>query len=229
MLYPLIKGASDFKKYKVEPKNDLYVLLPHTGIKKEHFEKSDELLDSNYPLTRRYLTDFKDLLIQRSTWKLYLKDRPYYGVYNVGDYTFAPYKVIWAEQSSKFASAVVTAKDTPLIGNKPYVPDHKVFFVDFQTPEPAFYLCGLLNSELVKEFVESHNISIQVGNIFKHMNLPPYESKNENHLELARLVQEAHSSGITEDLENNIQALSTSIISLNLKTEEEVAPLLIEE
>lgn len=229
MLYPLIKGAADFKKYKVEPKKDLYVLLPHMGIKKEHFEESDRLLDSDFPLTRRYLTDFRDILIQRSTWKLYLKNKPFYGVYNVGNYTFAPYKVIWAEQSSKFASAVVTTKDTPLIGSKPYVPDHKVFFVDFQTPEPAFYLCGLLNSELVKEFVESHNISIQVGNIFKHMNLPPYDSENENHVELARLVEEAHFSGLTEDLESNIQALSISIISLNLNTEEVINPLLIEE
>lgn len=214
MLHPLIKGASDFKKFKVQPKNDLYVLLPNEGIKKEHFETSEELLDTEYQLTKRYLADFRDLLLQRSTRKLYLKDKPYYGVYNVGEYTFAPFKVVWAEQSSKFVSAVVTEKDVPLVGSRPYIPDHKVFFVDFEVAEPAYYLCGLLNSKLVREFVESHNIAIQVGNIFKHMNLPFFDPDNEQHVALANFVQEAHSSGLTEELENVIQELSDSILGL---------------
>ncbi|WP_145653776.1 Eco57I restriction-modification methylase domain-containing protein [Bacillus paralicheniformis] len=212
MLHPLIKGAGDFKKFKVQPKNDLYVLLPNEGIKKEHFKKSDELLDTEYQLTKRYLSDFRDLLLQRSTRKLYLKDKPYYGVYNVGEYTFAPFKVVWAEQSSKFVSAVVTEKDVPLVGSRPYIPDHKVFFVDFEVAEPAFYLCGLLNSKLVREFVESHSIAIQVGNIFKHMNLPFFDPDNKQHVALAKFVQEAHSSGITEELESIIQKLSDSIL-----------------
>ena len=214
MLHPLLKGASDFKKFQVQPKNNLYVLLPNEGIKKDHFEISEELLDTEYQLTKRYLADFRDLLLQRSTRKLYLKDKPYYGVYNVGDYTFAPFKVVWAEQSSKFVSAVVTEKDVPLVGSRPYVPDHKVFFVDFMVAEPAYYLCGLLNSNLVREFVESHNIAIQVGNIFKHMNLPLFEQDNEQHVELANLVKEAHCAGLTKELEHDIEELSDLILRL---------------
>ncbi len=67
-----------------------------------------------------------------------------------------------------------------------------LFFVDFQDAAPAYYLCGLLNSTIVKEFVESHNISIQVGDIFKHMNLPPFNLSNPQHVKLSALCKQAH-------------------------------------
>jgi len=50
----------------------------------------------------------------------------------------------------------------------------------------------LLTSSLVKEFVESHNISIQVGDIFKHMNLPEFDGKQAAHKRLAKLTKAAH-------------------------------------
>jgi len=79
--------------------------------------------------------------------------------------------------------------------------------------EPAYYLCGLLNSKLIKEFVESHNISIQVGNISKHMNLPAFDVWNENHLKLVELVKKAHSSNLTQELKDEIQKQSDIILS----------------
>jgi alpha-D-ribose 1-methylphosphonate 5-triphosphate synthase subunit PhnI len=51
----------------------------------------------------------------------------------------------------------------------------------------------LLTSALVKEFVESHNISVQVGDIFKHMSLPQFDSKLSDHKAMAKLVKKAHS------------------------------------
>ena len=117
---------------------------------------------------------------------------PYYAVYNVGEYTFAPFKVIWAEQSGSFCAAVATSVKVPLLGKRPYVPDHKISFVDFEEEDEAYFLCGLLTSSLVKKFVESHNISIQVGDIFKHMNLPAFDAKKAVHKRLAELAKEAH-------------------------------------
>lgn len=108
-------------------------------------------------------------------------------------YSFAPFKVVWAEQSGSFSAAVAASADVPLIGPRPYVPDHKIFFVEFEKETPAYFLCGLLTSSLVKEFVESHNISIQVGDIFKHMGLPQYDPANSEHKLLAKLVKKSHS------------------------------------
>ena len=80
----------------------------------------------------------------------------------------------------------------PGVGLRPYVPDHKVYFAAFDNKRAACYLCGLLNTPMVKEWVESHIVSIQVGNIFKHLKLPDFDSKNPLHLELVKLVEKAH-------------------------------------
>ena len=144
------------------------------------------------PKTKSYLKAYERWLRKRSTLSTRMTNAPFYVVYNVGSYTFAPYKVIWAEQSGTFEAAVAAAGEVPLFGQRPYVSDHKIFFVEFQKADPAHYLCGLLASSLVKEFVESHNISIQVGNIFKHMSLPSFDRTKHSHKRLAQLVERAH-------------------------------------
>ena len=52
--------------------------------------------------------------------------------------------------------------------------------------------CGLLNAPTICEWIESHNVSIQTGDIFKHMKVPNYDSKNRKHTALADLVEKAH-------------------------------------
>jgi hypothetical protein len=113
-------------------------------------------------------------------------------VYNVGDYTFQPWKVVWPEMSSRFYAAVAGGAYVPVAGHRPYVPDHKVYFASFDAKEPAFFLCGLLNTPMVREWIESHTVNIQVGNIFKHTKLPSYADDNPRHVALAELVERAH-------------------------------------
>jgi hypothetical protein len=121
-----------------------------------------------------------------------MQNAPYYAVYNVGDFTFKPWKVIWAEMSGSFVAAVAGSGRVPGIGIRPFVPDHKVYFVAFDDESQAYFLCGILNASIVREFVESHNIAIQVGDIFKHMKLPDFDPSSESHKELAEAVKKAH-------------------------------------
>jgi hypothetical protein len=184
MLYPLLKGASDFDVCYLNTTHGLYVLMPNEGITKEAYAAAENRMNTDCPNTKRYFKTYEPQLRARSTWGKRMVNAPYYAIYNVGQYTFAPFKVIWAEQSDSFCAAVAASADVPLVGSRPYVPDHKIFFVDFQEEAPAYFLCALLNSSLVKEFVESHNISIQIGNIFKHMSLPAFDEKQADHRRL---------------------------------------------
>jgi hypothetical protein len=192
LLYPLLKGASDFESCYLNPAHGFFTFVPNDGITRDSYDAAENRMDADCPNTKRYFKTFEQFLRARSTWSKRMPNAPYYAVYNVGSYTFAPFKVIWAEQSGSFSAAVAGSAEVPLIGQRPYVPDHKIFFVEFQDEQPAHFLCGLLASSLVKEFVESHNISIQVGDIFKHMNLPPFDSKQESHRLLARMSKAAH-------------------------------------
>ena len=192
LLYPLIKGATDFETCYLRPRHKLFTFVPNTGITRDAYENAEHIMNRSCPKTKKYFKAYERWLRNRSTWSKRMPNAPFYAVYNVGSYTFAPYKVIWAEQSSGFKAAVATASKVPLLGQRPYVPDHKIFFVEFHEAAPAYYLCGLLASACVKEFVESHNISIQVGNIFKHMSLPPFDRTQRPHRRLAQLVERAH-------------------------------------
>ena len=193
LLYPLLKGASDFSSCYIDTAEKLYAFVPNSGITRSALREAEDKINRQYPRIKAYFAAYEHWLRGRSTWRNRMPTAPFYAIYNVGAYTFAPYKVVWAEQSRRFKAAVVASASVPLVGSRPYVPDHKIFFVDFNDEVSAYYLCGLLNSLLVGEFVESHNISIQVGNIFKHMSLPRFSNENPEHLELADLTKFAHS------------------------------------
>lgn len=202
MLYPLVKGASDFKPCYLEPVEELYAIVPNTGIRKADYTAAASTYAA-MPKMRKFFSGYADLLEQRSTWKTRMAatGAPSYAIYNVGDFTFKPWKVIWAEMSGRFSAAVAGSANVPLMGMRPYVPDHKIFFVAMDNKAEAFYLCGLLNTKTVAEYVESHNVAIQVGDIFKHMRLPEFNASNKKHTALAELVESAHSEsdGKTRD------------------------------
>ncbi|MEF3046721.1 hypothetical protein [Pseudotabrizicola sp. L79] len=128
----------------------------------------------------------------RLGWISALENAPYFAIYNVGPYTFQPWKVVWPEMSSKFFAAVAGSSVVPGVGLRPFVPDHKIYFASFNDREPAYYLCALLNAPMVKEWIEAHNVSIQVGDVFKHMNLPEYDPADPLHMQMAQLSEQAH-------------------------------------
>lgn len=193
LLFPLLKGAADFSACEIHIRENLYIMVPNTGINGADYRTAEGVVNG-LKQTKKYLAHFKPLLEKRSTYKLRQKGAPYYAVYNSGSYTFAPYKVVWAELSTTFEAAVFEEEDVPLMGKRPYVPDHKVYFADFTSKDMAHFVCGILNSRMVREYVESHTIQIQVSNIFKHLSIPQYDPTNAEHVELVKLSQAAHAA-----------------------------------
>lgn len=216
LLYPLLKGASDFSACHVHVQGGLFVLVPNQGINGADYGRALKAVDG-LKQTKKYFTHYKNLLEKRSTYKLRQKGAPFYAVYNSGSYTFAPFKVVWAELSTTFQAAVFTSASVPLIGTRPYVPDHKVYFADFPTEDIAHFVCGILNSSLVKEYVESHTIQIQVSNIFKHLSIPQFDSKSLDHQRLAKASKSAHSattSAKREKFLNDINVIAERILKV---------------
>lgn len=198
MLYPLIKGAGDFEPCYLRLDNpltpeSLYTFVPNTSIDKQGYTDAETSMNSPaLAKTKAWFKANEKLLNERSTYRRQMKGAPFYAVYNVGDYTFKPWKVIWPEMSRSFYAAVAGSANVPVVGSRPYVPDHKVYFASFDSKIEAYFLCGLLNAPMVCEWVESHNVSIQMGDVFKHMRLPKFDPKDKTHKELAALVEKAH-------------------------------------
>ncbi|WP_223217990.1 Eco57I restriction-modification methylase domain-containing protein [Mesorhizobium jarvisii] len=193
LLYPLLKGAGDFSACDLHVEEELFVLVPNRAIVQAAYQAAEKQL-AKLKATSSYFRAFKDRLSQRSTYRLRQKAAPYYAIYNVGAYSFAPFKVVWAELSTTFEAVVVTKSAVPLMGDRPYVPDHKVYFADFEDESTAYFVCAMLNSSMVREYVESHTIQIQVSNIFKHLSIPHFKPANAQHKVIVDLCQKAHSA-----------------------------------
>ena len=192
-LFPLAKGAGDLHPCHFLPESSLFAFVPNKGIDSAALDTAAALFSSNNnPKTYQFFKAYQPFMQARSTLKTRMKGAPFFAIYNVGDYTFAPYKVIWAEMTSDFSAAVVESGFVPGYGPRVYVPDHKLYFADFNEAEPAYYLCGLLHSEIVKEMIEAHNVATNMGDIFKHVSLPKYDATSTAHLVLANLVKQAH-------------------------------------
>lgn len=231
LLYPLVKGAGDFESCYLRLNNPsavddvLYTFVPNIGIDKADYIAS-EIAMNGVPLkkTKAWFTAYKTLLEARSTYRRQMKGAPFYDVYNVGDYTLQPWKVIWPEMSTRFYAAVAGSYTVPVVGVRPYVPDHKVYFAGFDDKKPAHFLCGLLNTPMVREWVESHTVSIQMGDVFKHMNLPEYDATNTSHVALSKLVEKAHGehnamkrAQVVAQVEKDGEAVLTTWISSKIK------------
>ncbi|BEM74897.1 SAM-dependent methyltransferase [Serratia marcescens] len=199
-LYPLIKGASDFEECYlkisapgVNNEERLYTFVPNTGISNaDYIESAERMNRHELKKTAAWFDSFNPVLQERSTYRRQMKGAPFHAIYNVGEYTFKPWKVIWPEMSSSFYAAVAGSAAVPLVGTRPYIPDHKVYFSAFDDSDTAYYLCGLLNSKTVQEWINAHNVSIQVADVFKHLDLPEFNQSDTQHVLLAEKVMHAH-------------------------------------
>lgn len=195
-LYPLLRGAGvgPFTA-TVDPVS--CVLVPQSGM----FGEQD--LPVRSPLTLKYLANFADDLRTRSSYLRYQKGHPYWSVWNVGPYTQAPYKVVWKEMPGrKFHAAYISDYDHPELGRKMIMPDHKVYFVSFQTEHEAAYLTGLLNAPVVSEALIAHLPALSAGTgVVENLNIPGYDPNNSQHVALSDLSKSItdHGNGPTPD------------------------------
>ncbi|MFB0532466.1 MAG: N-6 DNA methylase, partial [Desulfatiglandales bacterium] len=91
LLYPLLRGR-DVKRWYAEP--SAYILMVQDPDKRCGIAEDE--MKTDYPKTYLYLKRFKAALRERAAYKRYFDENdPFYSMFDVGDYTFAPYKVVW--------------------------------------------------------------------------------------------------------------------------------------
>ena len=114
---------------------------------------------------------------------------PFYSMFNVGDYTFAPWKVVWRYVASDFIVAVVG----PASDEKPVVPNEKLMLVPVEDDNEAFYLCGVLNSSPIRFAVQSFFVQTQIApHVLQKLCIPRYEPNTDHQNRIAHLSRRAH-------------------------------------
>ncbi|GAA0405177.1 Eco57I restriction-modification methylase domain-containing protein [Paenibacillus motobuensis] len=160
----------------------------------------EEFMRLNYTKALNYFREFENNtlhhLTTRGSFRRYqaMRNAPFYSSWNVGEYTFAPYKVAWSEISGSFEACVLSRISSPYWEEQRMViPDHKLYFVPVYSETEAHYLCALLNAPQIEEFVLGYVETTQIGtHVTEYLKLPKFNESNDIHQELAQLSLNAH-------------------------------------
>lgn len=223
-VYPML-GGRNISKWKV--RSCEFMIVPHTA--KFKYGIPEEELAEQYPETFTWLDFYHDKLLETRivNGKFFNKDtNPFYRLDNVGPYTFAPYKVLWKEQSGKMAAVVVggylesipDAKKTLFSADKTVVVDSKVLMLGLDSAEEAYYVCGVINSRSVANVIDGYAIGTNRGvDVLKYVAVPRYDATIGLHKEIADLSRDIHALAKRgEDYEGKESMLDEKIVRLFL-------------
>ena len=193
LLHPLVRGR-DCGRMCFESEG-WYQLVPNVRYDKM---LSEDGFRKRYPLAFSYLDRYRKVLRERATYRRYQSNSPFYAIYCIGDYSFANYKVIWPEQQnpSNFRASVVgNDSGGGALPTKIVVPDHKLYFIPTKTAVEAHYLCAVLNSPLVRQWLGGFLLDVQIGTShLEYLNIPVYNPSNKVHQQLATVSRRQHRS-----------------------------------
>jgi len=206
----LVRGK-DVSRWKWS--SELHIILPQNP---DNPAKAvlESRLKTKYPKTFAYFRQFEKDIRGCALLKQFFDPAsdPFYSSYNVGDYTFKPFKVVWKEICPEIEAAVIQTNDRVI------VPDHKLVIVGFDDPKPAFFLCGLLNSSPVSLLVRTYATHTSIsGHISEFARLPIYSPRNEGHnrvVALSKLCHRAVAAGKLEQLAARERDLDEQVSAL---------------
>ena len=225
LLYPLLRGR-DVKRWRAKP--SAHILITHLpGMRLNAIP--EEEMKTQYPKTYLYLKRFEKALRERAALKRYFakKERngrtietgPFYSMFDVGDYTFAPYKVVWPNIASEIVSAVISIK-----GEKPILPQHIITIVACSSQKEAHYICALMNSKVVNFALQSYSQkggkSFGDPHVLQNIRIPEFNPQDKVHLQLVEFSEKAHElakkndEGNLKEVEREIDELSAQIWKL---------------
>ncbi len=200
MVFPAVCGADIWRWGAHHPACVLITQDPKTRA-----GYSEETMKIEYPRTYTYLLRFKRLLLERASYKKYHADvgNPFYSQYNVAAYTFARYKVVWKRMANDLVAAVISQGKTKF-GWKTLIPTDTTAFFPVDNEDEAHYLCAILNSTVVREFVKSYSSAgrgFGAPSVMEHVGIPKFDAKNKTHAKLAQLSKELHEARSQSALE----------------------------
>jgi len=155
-------------------------------------EDNEAALAAETPATYDYLEDHRERLVGRgSSW---FDSGPFYSLFGLGPYTWAPYKVVWCRLGFKPHFAVVSTVEDPELGRKTVVPGDHCMFVACDDEREAHYLCALLNAapyqRCLRDLAGEGKASLSKS-VVSSLTLPPWEARPTQE-RLAALSRQAH-------------------------------------
>lgn len=221
LVFPLVRGR-DVQRWKALP--SAHILMVQDAKTRRGMDET--LLQKTYPKTWAYLKHFSTELRERSIIKRYFTKKekgrvietgPFYSMFNVGEYTFALWKVVWRYIAAEFTCAVLAPHTE---GNgKPWIPDCKLMAVECAGSDEAYFISGVLNSLCCRLFTRAYMVETQIStHVLQNIAVPQFAPKDKLHRRISELSFEAHKKRQKEEpvgeLEEEINKLAARLWSI---------------
>ena len=222
LVYPSVSGG-DIVRFGI--KSQFYVLIAQDPTERKGYEEI--WLSTHLPLTFAYLIHFKEILTKRAAYQKYFyreikkNDKvikreplaPFYSMYNISEDSFAKYRVVWKRMASKMSAVVLSRLRTPF-GLKTAISTDTTSFFAVEDEKEAHYLCGILNSKIIDEYIRSFSSAgrgFGAPSVMNNLAIPKFDGHQRIHVKIAELSQKAHSlvaqgKGI-EELEKDLNGM----------------------
>ncbi|HPC35458.1 MAG TPA: N-6 DNA methylase [Candidatus Marinimicrobia bacterium] len=205
LVYPAIRG-SDIERWKVEPR--IFMLVVQDPKTRRGY--TEDFIRKEYPRTYSYLLKFKDILLCRPLYKKYHEQvsAPFYSQFNISEETFFRYKVVWKRMTNDLIAAVISQFKTQF-GYKSIIPFETTAFIATQDESEAHYLCAIINSTPVRDFIKSFSSAgrgFGTPSVMEHVGIPKFDPQNPLHQKLAEISKKCHQLK-TEGKEKEIEKL----------------------
>jgi hypothetical protein len=203
LVYPAVSGG-DIVKFGI--KSNFYVLVAQDPIERKGYE--EQWMSSHLPLTYAYLIHFKNILTERAAYQKYFHKEikkgkkvikrepiaPFYSMYNISEESFAKYRVVWKRMASKMAAVVLSRLRSPF-GLKTAISTDTTSLFAVDDEKEAQYLCGILNSKVVNEYIGSFSSAgrgFGAPSVMSNLAIPKFNSDNKIHMKIMVLSQRTH-------------------------------------
>jgi len=191
LVYPAIRG-SDIKRWGYS--HQIYLLMVQDPETREPYPKV--LMKQKWARTYNYLTRFKDILLSRGskTIRNLAEKTEFYAMFGIEQRTVSPFKVVWQAMSNDVYASVVSSIKTK-IGYKIGIPLHTTSLFAAGSESEAHYLCAIINSNPVREFIKSFSSAgrgFGTPSVMEHVGILKFDPKNPLHQKLAGISKKCH-------------------------------------
>ncbi len=195
-LHPMVKGK-DVTPFHVNW--DEYIVPFPYEESNPRIPIQMEELSVKAPKLAQYYNKHKKLILAQTEYNEKIignRDADFYALARVGEYSYAKNYVVFRD-NTKWAAAVISEVETTWGGKKrPLFQNHAVSLCEdengkFISYDEAHYICGILNSNLVREYMMNSSDSRSFP-IRPRVKIPKYDKVNKVHKRIASLSKKAH-------------------------------------
>jgi SAM-dependent methyltransferase len=197
VLYPYL-GGEDIGLWRAGA-GGVYIVphSPETGIRAIPEAEFRETCPGAYAFLSRVRPELENRSLHRR-WGG--GQAPFYQMYDIGPYTFAPYKVVWKRTTRFFEACVVSELELAAGRRKLAIPNSNVMMIPFDAADEAHCLCAMLNSSIARAYINASITTKAHREIISVVPIPLFDGTDPLHRRLAALSAGAHDPTRTEDL-----------------------------